>query len=96
MAYENDPNRPIEPDRPGQRFRYKAEDTFGWLPLILAIAAVGLLIMLLLPAGNDTGSRVTENTPRTERPTPPTTPATPPSNRPAPTAPAPTAPTPPQ
>lgn len=88
MAYENDPNRVIDPDRPGRpRFRYNAGDGFGWVPTILAVAAVVLLIMLLLPARNDTAPRVTENAPRTERPTTPTTPGTPPANR--PTTPAP-------
>ena len=90
MAYENDPNRMIDPDRPGRpRFQYRLEDGFGWVPMILAVAAVALLIMLLLPSRNDTGPRVTENTPRIEKPTAPTTP---PANKPAPTTPAPTPP----
>jgi hypothetical protein len=87
MAYENDPNRMIDPDRPGRpRFQYRPEDGFGWVPMILAVAAVALLIMLLLPSRNETGPRVTENTPRIEKPTAPTTP---PANKPAPTTPAP-------
>ena len=50
MAYENDPNRMIDPDRPGRpRFQYGPEDSAGWIPTILAVAAVALLIMLLLP-----------------------------------------------
>jgi hypothetical protein len=90
MAYENDPNRMIDPDRPGRpRFQYRLEDGFGWVPMILAVAAVALLIMLLLPSRNETGPRVTENTPRIEKPTAPTTP---PANKPAPTTPAPTPP----
>ena len=90
MAYENDPNRMIDPDRPGRpRFQYRPEDGFGWVPMILAVAAVALLIMLLLPSRNDPGPRVTENAPRVEQPTAPTTP---PANKPAPTAPAPTPP----
>jgi hypothetical protein len=90
MAYENDPNRMIDPDRPGRpRFQYRPEDGFGWVPMILAVAAVALLIMLLLPSRNETGPRVTENTPRIEKPTAPTTP---PANKPAPTTPAPTPP----
>jgi hypothetical protein len=90
MAYENDPNRMIDPDRPGRhRFQYRPEDGFGWVPMILAVAAVALLIMLLLPSRNDPGPRVTENAPRIEQPTAPTTP---PANKPAPTAPAPTPP----
>jgi hypothetical protein len=90
MAYENDPNRMIDPDRPGRpRFQYRPEDGFGWVPMILAVAAVALLIMLLLPSRNDTGPRVTENAPRIEKPT---TPTTPPANKPAPTNPAPTPP----
>jgi hypothetical protein len=90
MAYENDPNRMIDPDRPGRpRFQYRPEDGFGWVPMILAVAAVALLIMLLLPSRNDTGPRVTENAPRIEKPTAPTTP---PANKPAPTTPAPTPP----
>jgi hypothetical protein len=90
MAYENDPNRMIDPDRPGRpRFQYRPEDGFGWVPMILAVAAVALLIMLLLPSRNDPGPRVTENAPRVEKPTAPTTP---PANKPAPTAPAPTPP----
>lgn len=90
MAYENDPNRMIDPDRPGRpRFQYRPEDGFGWIPMILAVAAVALLIMLLLPSRNDTGPRVTENAPRIEKPTAPTTP---PANKPAPTTPAPTPP----
>ena len=91
MTYENDPNRMVDPDRPARpRFQYRAEDGFGWVPLILAVAAVALLIMLLLPARNDTGPRVTENAPRTERPNTPAPPSTPPANKPAPTTPAPT------
>lgn len=95
MAYDNDPNRMIDPDRPGpdrpgqSRFNYRPEGSFGWVPMILAVAAVALLIMLLLPSRNDTGPRVTENAPRIEKPTAPTTP---PANKPAPTAPAPTPP----
>jgi hypothetical protein len=90
MAYENDPNRMIDPDRPGRpRFQYRPEDGFGWIPMILAVAAVALLIMLLLPSRNDTGPRVTENAPRIEKPTAPTTP---PANKPTPTTPAPTPP----
>jgi hypothetical protein len=90
MAYENDPNRMIDPDRPGRpRFQYRLEDGFGWVPMILAVAAVALLIMLLLPSRNETGPRVTENTPRIEKPTAPTTP---PANKPTPTTPAPTPP----
>ena len=90
MAYENDPKRVIDPDRPGRpRFRYNTETGFGWVPMILAVAAVVLLIMLLLPARNDTSPRVTENAPRTEQPTTPTTPATPPATRPTTPAPAP-------
>jgi hypothetical protein len=90
MAYENDPNRMIDPDRPGRpRFQYRPEDGFGWVPMILAVAAVALLIMLLLPSRNDTGPRVTENAPRIEKPT---TPTAPPANKPAPTTPAPTPP----
>jgi len=89
MAYDNDPNR-IDPDRPAQsRFQYRRENGFGWVPMILAVAAVALLIMLLLPSRNDTGPRVTENAPRIEKPTAPTTP---PANRPTPTTPAPTPP----
>jgi len=95
MAYDNDPNRMIDPDRPGpdrpgqSRFNYRREDGFGWVPMILAVAAVALLIMLLLPSRNDPGPRVTENAPRVEQPTAPTPP---PANKPAPTAPAPTPP----
>ena len=91
MTFENDPNRMIDPDRPapGQQrpFEYRAGDGFGWVPMILAVAAVALLILLLLPSRNDTGQRVTENAPRTEQPAVPTPPATPPANKPAPTPP---------
>jgi hypothetical protein len=92
MAYENDPNRMIDPDRPGPRFQYQSGDGFGWIPVILAVAAVALLIMLLLPARNETGPRVTENSARTEQPTKPTVPSAPPASKPTPTAPAPTPP----
>jgi hypothetical protein len=92
MTFENDPNRRIDPDRPGRsRFNYRAEDSFGWVPMILAVAAVAILIMLLLPARDNTSPRVTENAPRTEQPT---TPSTPPANKPAPTTPSPTTPAP--
>ncbi len=90
MAYENDPNRIIDPDRP--RVRHDADTGFGWVPMILAVAAVAILIMLLLPTRNDTGPRVTENTSRTERPVNPTPNPSPPANKPAPTTPAPTPP----
>lgn len=90
MTFDNDPNRMVDPDRPAtsrpQPFEYRSGEGFGWVPMILAVAAVALLIMLLLPARNDTGPRVTENSPRTEQPTAPTTP---PANKPAPTTPAP-------
>lgn len=92
MAYENDPNRMNDPDRPSTSkppFEYTSGAGFGWIPAILAVAAVALLIMLLLPTRNDTTPRVTENAPRTERPA---TPTTPPANKPAPTTPAPTTP----
>ena len=91
MTFENDPNRSIDPDRPARsRFQYRREDGFGWVPMILAVAAVVLLIMLLLPSSNDTtGPRVTENTSGTNQTTTPKTPTTPPANKPAPTAPSP-------
>ena len=93
MAYENDPNRMIDPDRPGRPlFQYRPEDGAGWIPMILAVAAVALLIMLLLPARNETGPRVTENAPRTEQPTKLVIPSAPPANKPTPTTPAPTPP----
>lgn len=93
MAYENDPNRMTDPDRPGRpRFQYRPEEGAGWIPMILAVAAVALLIMLLLPSRNETGPRVTENAPRTEQPTKPAVPSSPPANKPTPTPPAPTQP----
>jgi hypothetical protein len=90
MTYDNDPNRRIDPDRPGRsRFQYRPEDGFGWVPIVLAVAAIALLIMLLLPSRDDTtGSRVTENAP-TNQTTTPKSPATPPANKPAPTTPQP-------
>jgi hypothetical protein len=87
MTFENDPNRRIDPTSPGRsRFDYAAGDGFGWLPAILAVAAIVLLVMLLLPS-RDTSQRVTQNAPGTEqsRPMTPTTPTTPPANRPTPT-----------
>lgn len=86
MTYGNDPNRRFDPDRPTpSRFELDREGSFGWIPAILAVAAVAVLIMLLLPARNDTGPRVTEKTPGIERPTPP-------ANKPSLTPPAPTPP----
>lgn len=86
MTYDNDPNRRLDPDRPTpSRFALDRDGSFGWVPAILAVAAVALLIMLLLPARNDTAPRVTENTPGIER-------STPPASKPNPTPPAPTPP----
>lgn len=86
MTYDNDPNRMLNPDRPTRsRFGLDREGSFGWIPAILAVAAVTLLIMLLLPARNSTGPRVTDNTPGIER-------STAPANKPSPTIPAPTPP----
>ena len=89
MTFENDPNRRIDPTAPERsRFDYTAGDGFGWLPAILAVAAIVLLVMLLLPGRDTTNQRVTQNAPATEqsRPMAPTTPTTPPANKPTPPA----------
>ena len=98
MTFENDPNRRIDPTTPGRsRLDYGSGDGFGWLPAILAVAAIILLVMLLLPGREAGDQRVTQNAPAVEqstRPTTPTTPATPPANRPAPATPTPATPAP--
>ena len=79
MTFDNDPNRKLDPGRG----RLDATDGFGWLPAILAVAAIVLLVMLLLPGREAGDQRVTQNTPATGQTTQPATPATPPANKPA-------------
>lgn len=89
MTYQNDPDRLTDLDhaeRPA--WRYRPDGGFGWVPMILAVAAVILLFMLLLPARNAPGSQVTQNEPRSGQSTKPT-PSQPPANKPAPTTPPP-------